>query len=171
MDQTNANFVELLTASHDKLRGYLMSLLGSRADAEDVLQRSSVIMWQKFDNFEPGTDFVAWASTICFYEAKNFLRLAVRSPLRFDDELLQRLSDDRLNDLENQEPRLRALDVCLKRLRDDDSELIKAAYLDDGQISELALKLNRSTQTIYNKLNLLRKSLADCVRKQLAETT
>ena len=72
----------LLTASHDKLFGYLMSLLGRWHDVQDVLQSSSLLMWRKFETYESGSNFVAWASTICFYEAKNFQRLAARSMSR-----------------------------------------------------------------------------------------
>lgn len=171
MEASETNFIAIFTASHDKLRGYLMALLGSRDDAEDVLQRASVIMWQKFDQFEPGSDFVAWASTICYYEAKNFLRLAARSPLQFDDELLEKLANERVGDLRNQEDRFHALETCLSKLRESEQELIRSAYLDSGRISELAESLGRPVQTIYNKLNLLRKSLADCVRRRLAEQT
>ena len=56
--QRHGEFVELLTASHDKLLGYLLSLLGRWHDAQDVLQRVSLLMWQKFESFEQGTDFV-----------------------------------------------------------------------------------------------------------------
>ena len=67
---TNANdrheeFVTLLTAAHDKLLGYLMSVLGRWHDAQDVLQSSSLLMWRKFETYESGSNFVAWASTIC----------------------------------------------------------------------------------------------------------
>jgi RNA polymerase sigma-70 factor, ECF subfamily len=65
-------FVTLLTASRGKLQGYLMSLLGRWHEAQDALQRSSLLMWQKFEAFDSGSDFVAWASTIYFYKAKKF---------------------------------------------------------------------------------------------------
>lgn len=45
-DQRHEEFVGLLTASHDKLLGYLLSLLGRWHDAQDVLQRASVLIWQ-----------------------------------------------------------------------------------------------------------------------------
>ena len=171
-DEQNQEFVSLLTTSHGKLLGYLMTLLGVRQDSEDVLQKASLIMWQKFDDFESGTDFVAWASTICFYEAKNFQRLAARSPLQFDDALLEKLSSERLVDLPNQSRRISALEVCMGKLRDSDRDLVNAAYLDGNRISELASSLDRAPQTIYNKLNLIKKTLTDCVQQTLdAEST
>ena len=68
-------FVRQLNAAHRRLLGYLVSLLGNRHDAEDVLQRACVTMWRKFETFERGTKFAAWASTVAFYEARNFQRM------------------------------------------------------------------------------------------------
>lgn len=81
----HVEFVSLLNAGHRRLLGYLVSLIGNRHDAEDVMQRACVTMWRKFEHFERGTDFLAWASTVAFYEAKNFQRTAARSRLHFSD--------------------------------------------------------------------------------------
>ncbi|MEN3941701.1 sigma factor [Prosthecobacter sp. SYSU 5D2] len=169
--ERHAEFVVVLTASHGKLMGYLMALLGRRQDAEDVLQRASVLMWQKFADFEAGTDFMAWACTICFYEAKNFIRLASRSPLYFDDDLLATLGSERLEDLPARELRIRALETCFEKLGQDEQRLVRAAYLDGTKqgIAALAAGMNRAPQTLYNKLNHLRRALAECVQRQLQE--
>lgn len=164
-----AEFVALLTGSHGRLMGYLMSLVGRRHDAEDVLQKASVTMWQKFDSFELGTDFMAWASTVCFYEAKNFQRLSARAPLCFDDRLLAVLASERLVDIGHREERLAALDRCLEKLPEKDRRLLQAAYIDQQGIASLAEQLGRAPQTLYNRLNILRRSLAECVDRRLAE--
>ena len=58
------------------------------------------------------------------------------------------------------------------KLRDSDRDLVNAAYLDGNRISELASSLDRAPQTIYNKLNLIKKTLTDCVQQTLdAEST
>lgn len=162
-------FVVLLTAAHDRLLGYLMSLLGRWHDAQDVLQRSSLSMWQKFETFDSGSNFDAWASTICFYEAKNFQRLAARSPLKFDDELLSTLASERLDDLEHQGRRIAALELCLNSVGFSDRELLSAAYAEHGGITSLAAQLNRAPRTLYNKLTLLRRRLIECVQRRLQE--
>ena len=164
-------FVALLTAAHDKLLGYLMSLLGSWHDAQDVLQGSSLLMWRKFESYEPGSNFVAWASTICFYEAKNFQRLAARSHLKFDDSLLETLASERLVDLDDQGRRIAALEMCLKEVGPNERELLRTAYVEHGGIVELAAKLQRAPRTLYNKLTALRRRLTECVQRRLQEVT
>jgi RNA polymerase sigma-70 factor (ECF subfamily) len=162
-------FVTLLTASHEKLLGYLMSLLGRWHDAQDVLQRASLLMWQKFATFESGSDFVAWASTICFYESKNFQRLAARSSFQFDDNLLNTLALERLDDLAQHERRMNALEQCLQQFAEAERQMLRAAYVGHGGITVLAGQMNRAPRTLYNKLNHLRRLLAECVLRRLAE--
>lgn len=164
-------YVRLLSASYRRLLGYLMSLLGNRHDAEDVLQRASVTMWRRFETFEPDTDFMAWASTVAFYEAKNFLRVAARSRLRFDDDLLATLATERLDDLDQLDRRFDALEHCVGRLDAANRRLIDAVYGGDADIAALAAQLGRAPQTLYNRLHQLRRALAECVEKRLAEGT
>lgn len=164
----HAEFVGLLTANHPRLLGYCLSLLGRQHDAEDVLQKASLTMWRRFDSFTSGTDFLAWATTVCFYEAKNFQRLAARSPLQFDDGLLAILAAERVDDLTHYEDRLAALESCLAALPGKDRGLLQAAYVDRSGINRLAGQLGRSPQTLYNRLNTLRRTLAACIQRRLA---
>jgi RNA polymerase sigma-70 factor (ECF subfamily) len=168
-DDGHGQFVQLFNAAHRRLLGYLVSLLGNRHDAEDVLQRASLTMWRRFETFTPGTDFLAWASTVAFYEAKNFQRVAARSRLHFSEPLLQMLAEERVADLAHAEARLDALEDCVQKLDEGGQRLIEAAYFEGGDIVSLAAQLGRAPQTLYNKLNLIRRALAECVERRLAE--
>lgn len=159
----------LLTASHDRLLGYLLSLLGRWHDAQDVLQRASLLMWQKFGSFAPGTDFMAWASTICFYEAKTFQRTASRSTAHFNDEMLSLLAAERLEDIGAQERRMAALESCLQTLREEDLRLLRVSCSGHGDIAALAERSGRPRSTLYNKLSHLRRLLAECVMSRMQE--
>ena len=57
-------FVELYTQHYTQLRYYLMSLIPSPSDAADVIQETSLVLWEKFDFFEVGTNFYAWSCKI-----------------------------------------------------------------------------------------------------------
>ena len=161
-------FVQLLNQAHQRLLAYLISLLGNRQDAEDVFQRVSMILWRRFDTFEQGTNFMAWASTVAFYEVRNFQRVAARSRLWFDDELLEKLAAERLPDLEEGDSRREALGQCLEKLDDSGRHLVEEAYFEQGSIAKLAAQLGRAPQTLYNKLNVIRRMLAQCIERRLA---
>ena len=58
-------FMQLFLPTQQGLCGYLRTLVPNPSDAEDVLQAAATVMWQKFDEFQPGTRFDHWAYHIC----------------------------------------------------------------------------------------------------------
>jgi len=162
-------FVVLLNGSHALLLRYVMSLVGNRHDAEDVLQRASVVMWRRFATFEAGTDFIAWATTVAFYEVRNFQRITGRSRLEFDDELMQTLAVERAQQVRQWSSRMEALEVCVEKLDAASRELVEAIYTRGVEVGTFAQQQGRAAQTIYNKLNFIRRALAECVQRRMAE--
>jgi len=162
-------FVTLLNAAHALLLRYVMSLLGNRHDAEDVLQRASLVMWRRFGTFEPGTDFIAWATTVAFYEVRNFQRVTGRSRLDFDDDLMQTLATERAQHVRQWNPRMEALEACVEKLDEASRVLVEAFYTQGMEVAALARQQGRAVQTIYNKLNFIRRALAECVQRRMAE--
>lgn len=159
----------LLNGAHALLLRYVMSLLANRHDAEDVLQRASVVMWRRFHTFEPGSDFIAWATTVVFYEARNFQRMTGRSRLEFDDDLMQTLAAERAQQVRQWSPRMEALEACVEKLDPASRDLVDSIYLKGVEVGDLARQLSRAPQTLYNKLNFIRRVLAECVQRQMAE--
>jgi RNA polymerase sigma-70 factor (ECF subfamily) len=164
-------FVRLLNEVHGLLLRYVMTLLGNRHDAEDVLQRASVVMWRRFGSFEPGTDFIAWATTVAFYEVRNFQRVTGRCRLEFDDELMETLAAERVQHVRQWCARTEALELCVEKLDTASRALVEAIYTDGTQAIEVARQQGCAPKTIYNKLNFIRRALAECVQRRLAEAT
>lgn len=161
----------LLNGAHALLLRYIMSLVGNRHDAEDVLQRASVVMWRRFGTFAPGTDFTAWATTVAFYEVRNFQRITGRSRLEFDDDLMQTLAAERAQQVQQWSPRMEALETCVQKLDAASRELVESIYTRGLDVGTLAQQQGRAAQTIYNKLNFIRRALAECVQRRMAEAT
>lgn len=74
-----------------------------------------------------------------------------------------------MTDLAHTDARHEALAQCLTKLDDAGRALLAAAYGEDGSVLALAERLGRAPQTLYNKLNLLRRALAECIAGRLAE--
>lgn len=161
-------FITLLNASHGRLLGFLRTLLGNGADAEDVLQRTSLAIWRKFGEFDQSRDFFTWASSFAFYEARNFQRVTARSRLHFDEELMERLALERVADLDQMDARFAAMDLCIEELPPAGRELIREFYVNNTEVASLAARLGRAPQTLYNQLNTLRRVLGECVKRRLA---
>lgn len=161
-------FVRLLNGTHAMLLRYVLSLVANRHDAEDVLQRASVVMWKRFGTFESGTDFVAWATTIAFYEVKNFQRVTGRSRLDFDDDLMQTLAAERAQHVLRWSPRMEALEVCVEKLDPAQRKLVEKIYTQGIDVGAVARQQGRAPQTIYNQLNFIRRALTECVERRMA---
>ncbi|MBC7771137.1 MAG: RNA polymerase sigma factor [Pyrinomonadaceae bacterium] len=50
------------------------AVIGDRSRAEDVVQEAALAAWQKIEEFEPGTSFLAWMGKFVRYTALNEAR-------------------------------------------------------------------------------------------------
>jgi RNA polymerase sigma-70 factor, ECF subfamily len=87
----------------------------------------------------------------------------------FSEALLDILAAERVGDMAHTNARHDALEHCMGKLDDSGRQLVEAAYVEGSDIGLLAEQLGRARQTLYNKLNIIRRSLADCVTQLLAE--
>ena len=92
----------LLLENRHRMYGYIFSLVRNRADAEDLLQETSITLWEKFDQFDPETDFIPLGIPSGSLEGKELPTQAGRSKITFSDELLELIA----NRYESLEPRL-----------------------------------------------------------------
>jgi len=67
-------FVTLLTAQQARIYAYILSLVPNFNDADDLLQDTTKLMWEKFDDFVLGTDFLAWGKKIAYYQIMDYYR-------------------------------------------------------------------------------------------------
>ena len=64
-------FTRLLLENRKRIFGFVLSLMPSGSDVDDVFQNACAVMWRKFDQFESGTNFAAWALQIARYEVMD----------------------------------------------------------------------------------------------------
>lgn len=165
--QPYEQFVQLSAQVHDELFAYVFALLPHWSDAEDVFQQTSLVLWRKFGDFEPGSNFLAWACKTAFYEVQNFRRVSSRDRLQFNDALLERLADEPEVVCEGYRQRRELLFECVASLSDEQRELLYRAYEGTITIRQLAAELHRSPQTVYNRLNSIRRLLLACVEEAM----
>lgn len=161
-------FLALLGDHEAQLMGFLCAIAPNYQDAEDLLQQTVLTMWQKFDEFEPGTSFVAWGRQIARFKAMNLLKSRRLTPL--DSEVIDLLSVTHAEqDSEERLARRRALAGCLEKLPPDDRKLVEVAYGGAQSIKGFATKLGRSAGGVYNSLARIRAALLHCVQATLAK--
>lgn len=62
--ESRKRLMALMTRHQRQIFAYIYTLVPDRHDAEDLLQETSLVICEKFDEFRPGSDFVAWACQI-----------------------------------------------------------------------------------------------------------
>jgi RNA polymerase sigma-70 factor, ECF subfamily len=165
-----AEFAERLALHQSQILGYIYSLVRDLDDADDVFQQTSLVLWDKFDQFDPSRSFVGWACGVARYEVLNFLRARSRDRLYFSDELSLALIEAQEElEQEHLEDRRMALAGCMKKLRDRDKDLLEACYIRSTGVQDAARARGRSTQSIHNSLRRIRRALFDCVRRSLTQ--
>ena len=160
-------FIRLFTAHEAHLSAFALSLIPNWADADDVLQQTNLVLWRKFGQFQPGSNFFSWASRILYLEAKEFRKKQLRSRLRFSDEFLETVAQQVEATADEMAERQRVLQHCVGQLREPQRELLRLRYEEGGDIEAIAAALGRSVKTIYNGLGAMRKALVECADRQL----
>jgi RNA polymerase sigma-70 factor (ECF subfamily) len=164
----HAEFIGLFAQHHSDILAYIYKLVHDRHDADDLFQRTSMVLWSKFDSFEPGSHFLAWAKRIAYLQVCNFLRTSGRDRLRFSDAVLAKLAEEPTTPTEESQRRFDSLAKCMKELGRNDHDMVQQAYSGERTVKELAGALGLAAQTVYNRLGRIRKQLFECVAHKLA---
>ncbi len=168
-DIPNADFVALLATCQRPIFLYAMSLLGNVDDAEEVVQESGLVLWKKFHEYQPGTDFVRWACQIARYQSLKLRARRYRGPQLFSNEFLAMfVAASEEKSQTELEMRRQAMLQCMQGLKAADRDLIARRYHDGTSTRDVAAALNRSAQGTRRSLQRIREALARCVRRRLA---
>jgi RNA polymerase sigma-70 factor (ECF subfamily) len=162
-------FAELLRLSTSRILAYIQSLLLNWNDTEDLFQETCMTLWQKFDEFRPGTSFLAWALRIAQNKVMNLQKkqarqMAFTAGLR--DALMTEIAD---RGAEAAAANLAALAGCMERLTENDKQMLKQCYADGILIRQVADAMGRSPKSVQNSLHRIRTRLLDCIHRELQQ--
>jgi RNA polymerase sigma-70 factor (ECF subfamily) len=166
------DFVELMTQYQGRLYGYVLSLSGDPDAANDVLQEANIVLWKQSSQFKPGSNFKAWAFRIAHFQFMAYRQKRIRDKVLFSDELLSMLASEAKEIDEWYEERALALEHCLELMPERSREAIRLRYADELNVAQMAEKLQRNSNAVYQILFRARRWLIECVQKDsLAEAS
>jgi len=168
MQRDTEEFIELLTGAQGAVFGYVMSLCHDHARAQDILQETNLTLWRKAEDFEPGTNFTAWACRTAYFHVLNHRRKASREQLVFDEDVLDYLAERQEERTEGARDRLAALHRCLEKLPERQRRLVERRYRPGASVQAIAADDGKSEGAVSQALYRIRAALQQCMEKQLA---
>ena len=139
-----------------RLRRYARALTGERAVADDLVQDTLERAWSKLHLWRSGSDLRAWVFTIMHNTYMNQVR--GRNPVHLvpiDDEALEMAAHGTQTDPFE----IRDLDAALRRLPDDQREVLLLIALEGLSYEDAARALAIPVGTVMSRLSRARERL------------
>jgi RNA polymerase sigma-70 factor (ECF subfamily) len=162
-------FVELVAKNQVKLRTYICTLVRDRSVTDDLLQEANLALWKNRTAFDSNRDFISWACGMALIAVLRYRRKVASDKLLFDEALLNTLTADFIEQVEDWELRERALSKCLKKLSVKDRWLLETRYSSGVTTAQIAQQLGRPLSTVYSSLARIREALFRCMQMAIAQ--
>ncbi|MEO6244064.1 MAG: sigma-70 family RNA polymerase sigma factor [Opitutaceae bacterium] len=160
-------FTRLLLQNQRRIAGLIFSLVPRGADADDVMQETCAVMWRKFGEFQPGTDFGAWALRIARFQVMGYYNRQRRAQARLSDETIDAIADTLAEPRWDSSARAEALRSCVGQLKERESALVQHRYSTDESVEQIASQLGTTVDAVYKALSRLHVRLLACVNSKL----
>jgi RNA polymerase sigma-70 factor, ECF subfamily len=156
-------FVAIYTQYEQKLYRYVAALLTHPTDAEDVLQETARVLWQKFDQYRPEEPFLPWACRIAHFEVLNHCQRERTRQKHFRPAVIELLAEARLEHDDLFEAQSRWLQQCIEKLTEHDRHMIEQRYASKHTLAEMAAETGRTPNALYKSMQRVRQMLLECV--------
>lgn len=159
-------FVRLLTIHHPSIYAYIVSLVANFNDADDIMQETTSNMWEQFERFEPGTNFVAWGNKIAYYKVLELRRKKQRDKknIVFSEETFKKFAENVSKHGKDHTELVQKLRDCISKLQPGDINLIKLRYLKSHSAQEISRRLHKSIRSIYYSISRIQGLLLKCMQ-------
>lgn len=162
------SYVTQLISHQDDLRAFINSLLPNSPVADDVVQNTNLILWEKRSHFKKGTNFHAWAFKIARIQVQHqYDRVKRETRLVFSESLVAHIA----NAATAKQPRehtLSILEGCMAKLSEDEREIVNARYTPGESLKRYAETSGVTAGSLRISLYRIRAMLRRCVEATLA---
>jgi RNA polymerase sigma-70 factor (ECF subfamily) len=161
-------FLKLLGAHERSLFAYVYALAPNWQDAEEVMQRVRIRIWQQFDQYDSERPFDAWARAIAYYLVLAYRKEKSRQREFFTERILEAVSNQFESHLEQAGERREVLLRCMDKLDGRKRDLVTAYYSTARPPAEtIANKLSMTPNAVRQALFRIRKVLLECVERTM----
>jgi RNA polymerase sigma-70 factor (ECF subfamily) len=160
-------FLRLFSRYSRRIYEFILTLVMRHADADEIFQDTCLVLWKKFDTYDPQGSFYGWACRIAYLEILQLRRKNQRMHTVSEDAL-EVLAEKAISGADNLSSRQHALEDCLQKLAATDRQLIDQRYRQRRSPKEIAQLGSQSVYAIYRALARVHTSLMTCVQRGMA---
>ncbi len=161
-------FDALLADAQPRLRGYVASILGAWSDVDDIVQETNLVLVIKRDDFEAGTNFIAWAFRVAYFKATTWRRDRMRQGrVVLSETAFQDVAAQAETYFMDRQPGIEALTKCLKLLPHRERDLVHAKYVGRQSLVDLAAERGCTANSLHKAISRIRLVLRTCVSQSL----
>ena len=158
------DFINLLTEYQGKVFGYIYSQTADPDATNEILQETCLVLWKKRDQFEPGTNFKAWAKSIAYFQIKAHKQKKFRDRLVFDDQVMERIDKQADKLEERRDIRKDKLTSCISQLQEKYRNFVTKRYQEGISVNDIATQEGIPANTVTQALFRVRQKLIECVK-------
>ena len=166
---TQERFMALWTSAQAAVSNYIHALVRNPTDAKDVLQETALVLFRRFEEYDPSRPFIGWALGVARLQALGHHRDQSRSLVIFDDEVLDGITENWCAAAQTMSERAVFLETCLDRLPPRAKQLVTLRYHEELTAEEIAKRLGAQGAAIRVALQRIREQLHACVSKRLEQ--
>jgi len=167
-DLNHRIFMKLFLAAEAVLKGYLLSAVGDLNAADELLGEVSSVLWEKFDTYDRGRPFQAWALGVARLEVLKRRQGLARKREVLSAEAIEALADTAAGCGGEIDRRLVHLRACLEAVAAPARRVLHLRYWRRLRISQIAEKGGKSDSAVEMILVRARRGLRNCVEGKLA---
>jgi RNA polymerase sigma-70 factor (ECF subfamily) len=167
--EENRRAVMRLALEHRaQLWGFLVGLTKNPAKAEDLFQNTYLILCEKWEQYRPGTNFLAWARQIARFEFLASVdpgrRPYVTAEMVVLESALRRVESEGCAPSSRRE----ALRRCLDQMPQAKGRRVLELRYGEGLAGEkVAEQLGLSLNALYTLLSRVRRILQECIERRV----
>jgi len=149
------------------LRSFLLAATGDAHETDDLLQIVARVLWEKADQYDDSRPFRWWALGIARMEVLKWKQCKARSRVVLSDEAISQVAEAAAESPERGNLLADSLRRCLENLKRTARSVVDMKYSDGLAIREIAARLEKSVPAVEMILVRSRRSLRECVERQL----
>lgn len=163
-------FFRLYNAAQKRIYAFLLIMVHNHNDAEDLLQETASILWERFKEYDQTRSFAAWAIGIARHKALDFLKSKQISRPLFGDAFYSDISRIAAVESNHSDQRLKALRDCMKKMSLQNQQLIHLRFEKGVAVKKISQISEHSADAIYKKLSRIYSALHSCISRSLVQS-